>query len=172
MIMQWPEVSELLGKLGIKMNEIKSGPLKATPSPLDEAGRRVTEDMIRESQGWFLDLVRTRRQVDTAAIPGLEQGRVYSGREALRHKLVDEIGGEADALEWMQEKKKVPKGLKIIDWKPRRGSDWPAISAIFGGAGRTMSEAARGAVAELVDEAGLGAMRLDGLVSVWQPRKN
>ena len=34
-----------------------------------------------------------RRGVVTSAIPGLEQGRVFSGREALTHRLVDEIGG-------------------------------------------------------------------------------
>src|SRR6516165_9793066 len=43
-IMQWPEVSGLLDKLGIKMNELKSGPLKANPSPfqpMDEAGKKL-----------------------------------------------------------------------------------------------------------------------------------
>ena len=43
-IMQWPEVSELLDKLGVKVNEIKSGPLKAQPSPFqpaDEASKKV-----------------------------------------------------------------------------------------------------------------------------------
>ena len=68
-IMQWPEVSELMAKVGIKMNEIKSGPLKATPSmfqPLDDPGRSLTEKMIKEGQQWFLGLVTTRRGVVTA----------------------------------------------------------------------------------------------------------
>src|SRR5690606_40530649 len=94
-IMQWPEISGLLDKIGVKVNEVKSGPLKANPSPfqpMDETGRALAESMIAESHQWFLDLVRTRRQVATNSIPGLEQGRVFSGREALQHKLIDEIG--------------------------------------------------------------------------------
>ena len=56
-IFQWPEFAQLLEKLGIKVNEIKSGPLKANPSPflpLDDAGRSAAEEMVAESQRWFL----------------------------------------------------------------------------------------------------------------------
>ena len=85
-IAQWPEVAVLLDKLGVKMNEIKSGNLKAVPSPflpLDEGGRQVTQNMVNEGFKWFLNLVETRRGVKTAEIAGLEQGRIFSGREAL-----------------------------------------------------------------------------------------
>ena len=76
-IFQWPEFTQLLEKLGIKVNEIKSGPLKANPSPflpLDDAGRSAAEEMVAESQRWFLDLVRTRRNIDTKSVAGLEAG--------------------------------------------------------------------------------------------------
>ncbi len=79
-IFQWAEVSQLLDKLGVKMNEIKSGPLKANPSPfqpVDEAGKAAAEQMVAESQRWFVGLVATRRGIDTASVAGLEQGRVY-----------------------------------------------------------------------------------------------
>jgi hypothetical protein len=85
-IFQWAEVSQLLDKLGVKMTEIKSGPLKANPSmfqPIDEAGRSVAEQMVAESKRWFVGLVATRRNIETPGVPGLEQGRVFSGREAL-----------------------------------------------------------------------------------------
>ena len=52
-IFQWAEVTQLLDKLGVKMNEIKSGPLKANPSPfqpMDEAGKALAEQMVAESQ--------------------------------------------------------------------------------------------------------------------------
>ena len=173
-IMQWPEVSELLAKLGVKMNEIKSGPLKATPSPfqpLDEAGRKVTELMIAESQVWFLDLVRKRRGVNTKEIPGLEEGRVFSGREAVRFKLADELGGEAEAVRWLEQERKVDKGLRIVDWRPSRESSWPfnpLAEANSGGIINSAREIARA----VLEETGLSAIRLDGLVSVWHPSKN
>ncbi len=174
-IMQWPEVSELLAKLGVKMNEIKSGPLKASPSPfqpVDEPSRQVVQAMILEGQRWFLGLVTSRRNVKTGEIPGLEQGRVYSGREAQTHKLVDEIGGETEVVRYLQEKRNVPKDLKIVDWKPKRQSDWPLTTSeagIFGWlAGRMFGDLG----ARLAQDPNLGSVGLDGLVSVWHPGKN
>jgi protease IV len=171
-IFQWAEVSQLMDKLGVKMNEIKSGPLKANPSPfspLDEAGKTAAEQMVAESMRWFVGLVATRRGIDTASVSGLEQGRVYSGREALTYKLVDQIGGEAEAVKYLVEKRNVPKDLKVVDWKPKRDSDWgflklstQAVAYLLGG--RIGEE-----FTHLLDsDQTLGRMRLDGLVSVWQ----
>ena len=174
-IMQWPEVSELMNKLGIKMNEIKSGPLKASPSPfqpLDEAGRAVTEQMIKESQAWFLGLVSSRRGVRTADIPGLEAGRIFSGREAVQYKLVDELGGESEAVRWLEQERKVDKGLRIVDWRARRDTDWSLIGAASQLLGGGIATAVRETLFGVLDEAGLGAFRLDGLVSVWHPSKH
>ena len=173
-IMQWPEVTELLAKLGVKMNEIKSGPLKASPSPfqpIDPASRKVTEEMIQDSHKWFLDLVRTRRGVSTAEIPGLEEGRVFSGREAVRYKLADRIGGEAEAVQWLEDERKVQKKLSIVDWRPSRPAEWPFSTfseAVSGG----VLETIRAATRTVLEETGLSTIRLDGLVSVWHPAKN
>jgi protease IV len=174
-IMQWPEFTELLAKVGVKMNEVKSGPLKATPSPfqpLDDQTRALTQTMIMEGQRWFLDLVTTRRGVKTAEIPGLEQGRVFSGREAFQHKLVDELGGEAEVVRWLEEKRKVKKGLRIVDWKPRNDADWSLLGATSGAVSSGLAEAVRESIAAVLKEAGLSAISLDGLVSVWHPGKN
>jgi protease IV len=175
-IMQWPEVSELLGKLGVKMNEIKSGPLKASPSPfqpIDEPSRKVTQQMIMDGQAWFLSLVKDRRGVLTANIGGLEQGRVFSGREAQTLKLVDEIGGEAEALRWLETKRNVTPGLKLVDWKPRRQSPWTAMVSNDSSIGRWLISAFVSQLSTTIkQEAGFGQTSLDGLMSVWQPAKN
>ena len=105
-IVQWPEVVQLLDKIGVKMNEVKSGPLKASPSPfepLDDASRKVAEGMVNDGFKWFVGLVETRRSVKAADIPGLLDGRIFSGREALQVKLVDQIGGEEEAVKWLKE---------------------------------------------------------------------
>lgn len=173
-IMQWPEFSELFGKLGVKVHEVKSGPLKATPSmfqPVDEAGREVVQDMIGDGQKWFLELVGQRRKIVTSAVPGLEDGRIFSGREALKHKLIDEIGGEATAVAWLTEKRKVPKGLKIVDWKPGSSLGLPFIGgwSVTGWLAETLG---LGALNLIGENNGLRAIALDGLVSVWHPGKN
>jgi protease IV len=170
-IFQWPEVSGLLDKFGVKMNEIKSGPLKAVPSmfePVTPQGRKVSEEMVAESQKWFLNLVTTRRGVVTADIPGLEQGRIYSGREALQHKLVDSIGGESEVLKYLEDVRKTPKSLKIVDWRPRRDTDfgWLRFSAAVLG---RMFGSSNAEHQILNIQQGFSASLLDGLVSVWQP---
>jgi protease IV len=172
-IFQWAEVSQLLDKVGVKMNEIKSGPLKANPSPfqpLDEAGKRIAEQMVAESQRWFVGLVAARRGIDTASVAGLEQGRVFSGREALSYKLVDQIGGEAEVVKWLEEKRNIPKGLKVQDWRPKRESDWGLLSSAAATALRALigADAAERLFAVLREDGAFARLRLDGLISIWQ----
>ncbi len=108
-IFQWADVTELMQTLGIKVEEVKSGPLKAVPSPFeptDEKGRALAEEMVQEAKVWFVDLVAKRRQIEPATVPGLTDGRIYSGRQALALKLVDDDrrreGGQALAAEGAQ----------------------------------------------------------------------
>jgi protease-4 len=169
-IFQWPEFSGLLEKLGIKVNEIKSGPLKANPSPfqpLDEPGRKAAEKMVAESQRWFLNLVRTRRMVDTAKVEGLEEGRVFSGREALSHKLIDQVGGEPEVVRYLEDQRRVPKGLKIVDWKVSRDSDWDLVRLATKALARATGISAFDQLAHVVGEDRLATLRLDGLLSIW-----
>jgi protease IV len=170
-IFQWAEVTQLLDKIGVKMNEVKSGPLKANPSPfqpLDDAGKAAAEQMVADSQKWFVGLVASRRNIDTRSVTGLEQGRIFSGREALTYKLIDEIGGEAEAVQWLEQKRDVPKGLKVVDWKPKRGSDWTWVGASAAVIGYLFGDRIGGEFAQLLsNDHSFGTMRLDGLVSVW-----
>jgi protease IV len=174
-IFQWAEITELMAKLGVKMHEVKSGPLKATPSPFqptDEAGKAVAQEMIAESFSWFAGLVSERRGIDTAAVPGLMQGRIYSGREALGYKLVDRIGGEDEAQLWLEDTRGVTKGLKIVDWKPSRDPAW----GLLGDAAMALAQWIGGpigeAVTRLMNARVLATLQLDGLVAVWQPLEN
>jgi protease IV len=175
-IFQYPEVSELLAKVGVKVNEIKSGPLKATPSifqPLDQNGRQITEQMVAESQRWFVGLVADRRKVNTTSIPGLEQGRVYSGRDALGHKLVDAIGGEPEARRWLEEVRSVDKNLEIIDWRPRRTNEWSWFRLATAALGLvTPGGDASELLPAAIRDPRLRTLALDGLVSVWHPGEN
>jgi protease-4 len=171
-IFQWAEVTELLQTLGIKVEEVKSGPLKAVPSPfqpIDERGRAVTEEMVQDAKGWFLDLVSDRRKIEPRSVPGLTDGRIYSGRQAVQLKLVDQIGDERAAISWLTKEGKVPAGLKIVDWKPTQES-----AGLFGWLFQSLA-ASIGLSAERI--AGIAGqisatLKLDGLVSVWHPAGN
>jgi protease-4 len=139
---------------------------------VDEAGRQNAQQMVAESMQWFKGLVSSRRHIDTSSVPGLEQGRVYSGREALEHKLIDKIGGETEAQKWLEEQRGITPGLKIVDWKPKNEDSWGLFSMMS----RALTGLIGGSAARILglagDEARLGLLQLDGLVSVWQPPKN
>jgi protease IV len=174
-IFQWADVSQLLDKVGVKMNEVKSGSLKAVPSmfaPLDEQGRKLTEEMVAESQRWFVGLVSSRRQINPADVPGLTQGRIFSGRQAVDSKLVDGLGGEREAVQWLETKRGVTKGLAIVDWKPRADSSWGMLGALGPALRLALGSQAQEFMARIADNGGLARLPLDGLVSVWHAGSN
>ena len=168
-IFQWAQVTELLKTLGIKVEEVRSGPLKAVPSPFeptDEQARAMTEEMVQEAKVWFVDLVSERRDIEAPSIPGLTDGRIYSGRQAVELKLADEIGDEKAAMNWLVKERNVPRGLKIVDWKP--ASESSGLSGwLFQSLAATMGLSAN----RLAGIAGqiTATLKLDGLVSVWHP---
>ena len=168
-IFQWADVSELMRTLGVKVEEVKSGPLKAVPNPFeptDEKGRALAAEMVQEAKVWFVDLVGKRRNIEPAAVPGLTDGRVYSGRQALALKLVDEIGDERAAKRWLQKERDVTPGLSVVEWKPQSesGGIW---GWLFGSIASSFGIAADNFVS-LFGQVSEG-LRLDGLVSLWHP---
>lgn len=168
---QWPEFSDLLDKVGVKFNEVKSGVLKAAPSPfapMTEGARKVMEDTIADGFAWFLSLVKERRGIEPETVPGLKDGRIFSGREAVTHKLVDEIGGEAEAKAWLESSRGVAKDLTVVDWKPEPQNSWGLSSAVSSAAGNLAAAGAQGLV-KSISGGGLGTVGLDGLLSVWHP---
>ncbi len=171
-IFQWAEISDLLTKLGVRVEEIRSGPLKANPSlfqPADEQARQISQELVEEAEAWFVGLVAERRK---AAGPELEQirsGRIYTGRQALKVGLIDAIGDERTAVEWFETNRNVPKDLRIIDWKPESASSsgfWRSAVARLGqAAGFSTLE-----TAILSEVNPLGDRPLDGLFSIWHPQ--
>jgi protease-4 len=171
-LFQWADVTELLHTLGIKVEEVKSGPLKAVPSPFeptDEKTREMTENMVDDAKAWFFDLVAKRRSIAPDSVAGLTEGRIYSGRQAVALKLVDTIGDEKAAIAWLQDERQVAKGLKVVDWKPG-GSSSGVLDWVTGSVARLFGSTA-GNLAGLFDQIS-SSLKLDGLVSLWHPPAN
>ncbi|AFC73099.1 signal peptide peptidase SppA [Rickettsia montanensis] len=119
-ILQTAEITELAQKLGIKFNNFKSGELKAVPNPtekLTEAVRVTIMENIEDTYNFFLELVSERRNLPIEEVKKLADGRVYSGRQALKLKLVDAIGSEDTALKWLQEVQKINVNLLVKDYQ-------------------------------------------------------
>ncbi|MEW6635076.1 MAG: signal peptide peptidase SppA [Pseudomonadota bacterium] len=169
-LIQYPDVSGLMDKLGIKLEEVKSSPLKASPSPFKpttDDERTMVRKPILDSYDWFVGIVAERRKMTHEQALALADGSIFTGRQGLTNGLVDAVGGETEAIDWLATKG-VDGKLKVIEWKDseRRGG------FLFS---KTMVKAAANALGlpdaggDVIRELGADRLFLDGLVSVWHP---
>jgi protease IV len=167
-IFAYPDVSQLLGTIGVKMEEVKSGELKAEPSgthPVPEKAKIVMQEMVNDGFTWFKGLVADRRKLDAATVDRLADGRVYSGRQALTVKLIDELGTEENARAWLAKEKAIAADLETITREPPTTDNKPKLNLSWG---RAASDA-------VLESLGLDAFRqkaevakLDGLLVLWR----
>lgn len=157
---QHVNAGQLMDTIGIDLDKVASGPLKAEPDfnePLEGAPRQSIAELVDDSFQWFVDIVAERRGLPRPAALALADGRIVTGRVGLEAGLIDAIGGEAEALAWLEAERGVPADLDVVTaWpQPDQGVDW--LSLVLGSKAR----------AALGLPAG-GPMPLDGLVSLWQ----
>ena len=170
-IFQYPEISALLDKLGVKVEDIKSAPLKAEPNPFKPTtpeARAVIDGVVKDTFAWFVDIVAERRKMPWSEARTLADGRIYTGRQALDAKLIDEIGGEEAALAWLATKG-VDAKLPIRNWEPSRPgrglfSYADALIWIAQTTGLSPSLIPAAVLDRILPE----SLKLDGLLSVWQ----
>jgi protease-4 len=120
-ILQTGEVSGLLGRLGVAAEAITSGPLKDQPSftrGLTSQGRDYLNGLVGDMYDQFVGMVAAARHLDVEQVRGLADGRAYTGRQAQKFGLVDEIGGEIEAREWLARERGVPVSVPAEDLKP------------------------------------------------------
>jgi protease-4 len=170
-LFQVPNVSQLLDRLGVKVETERSTPLKAAPSgvePTSPEAREAVRALLRESYDWFRSLVQSRRGLSDPELAAVADGRVFSGRQALGLRLVDEVGSEREAIAWLQKEKSLATGLPVRDY--RRASTFQDLG--LGGAAAAAAAALgfEGAARQLERIAEKAeAVTLDGLLAVWQP---
>ncbi|SED29363.1 signal peptide peptidase A. Serine peptidase. MEROPS family S49 [Rhizobiales bacterium GAS188] len=171
-IFQNPNVTQLLTTVGVKMEVIKSSPLKASPNPFEATPPEATAAMaalVGDTFAWFKNLVRERRHLDEQALAKVADGRVFAGAQALSLKLIDGIGGEDEALAWLKSEKGIDTDLPIRNWTAERG----------GWLRRLTGDAMMGALSQLgladaskLISAASGPVRAQvtsGLLVLWQP---
>jgi protease-4 len=160
-LMQSVEVTDMLAKLGIQADSIKSAPLKATPNPLEKLtpdARAAAEDVVMDMYDMFVDMVAERRGLDRETTLKLADGRVYTGRQAIQNGLIDEIGGEREARAWLKSAHNIDERLPIsvIEIRHDKGFLSTLLDDLVG---KAMGKA-------LFSE----RLRLDGLISLWHPQ--
>ena len=169
-LFEFPNVSGLLDKLGVQVETVKSAPLKASPNgfePTSEAARAALASLVSDSFAWFKGLVKDRRALSDDELAAVVDGRVFTGRQGLPLKLIDQVGTEDDAVAWLEANKGIAKGLPIRDWKDERSFE---RLGLFGTAAALSKALGWPILADMLDRAAAieRAPMLDGLVSVWQ----
>ena len=155
-IMQTADITGLLDKIGIKPESVKSAPLKAQPNPLETftpEAREAAREVVLDLYEMFVGMVEERRRLGRDQTLALADGRVFTGRQAVANGLIDALGGEAEAREWLDEVRDVDSAVPVRDVEI--GGPEDKLRDFLGG---------------LVEKAIFSErLRLDGLISLWHP---
>jgi protease-4 len=120
-ILQTYEVVDLMKKIGVNPLIYKSSDLKATPSMYEKPTLKVDKvlnESIKDSHEFFMEMVSKRRNISMQKTKILADGRIYTGRQALKVGLVDEIGYEEEAVEYLKSVKDINTDkLRIYDYE-------------------------------------------------------
>ena len=103
-IMQFTKLKGLYEKVGLEQQVVKSGKFKDTGSPvrdLTDEERELLQATLDDVHNQFIDAVFEGRQehLTRGEIVALADGRIFSGQQALEHKLVDQLGNLPDAID-------------------------------------------------------------------------
>lgn len=164
-MLQSPDISGLLGKLGISVDLLVSGPLKAQPSlvqSLSPAGREMLQGIVTDLYDQFITMVSDGRHMPIEAVRKLADGRPYTGAQALKLGLIDQIGDSDDARKWLLKAGSLPEQTRVeeIGGVVRPIGLVPRIIYFLTG------NNSQGSVLSFLPQA---ISAVDGTVSIWEP---
>jgi len=96
-----PNISKTLDKLGIKVERISRGKNSGMMSlftPVEEVNMNVLTSYMEDFYWKFVDRVAAGRKMTKEQVHEVAQGRVWTGKQALKNGLIDAIGGLEDAI--------------------------------------------------------------------------
>lgn len=173
-LFQFPNFTELLKTVGVQVESVKSSPLKAAPNgyePTSPEARAALDALVKDSYAWFKGLVQKRRGMDDAQLAKVSDGRVFTGRQAVDLKLIDQLGDEKAAIAWLVAEKKVKPDLPVHDFKmsPRFGD----LTFLRTAAAVTLDALGLSSIARQVEQTGVvravDRLGLDGMLALWEP---
>jgi protease IV len=173
-LFQYPNFADLLNKVGVSYETIKSSPLKASPNGLEPTtpeARAAIEALVSDSFAWFKDMVKDRRKLEGADLDKVVDGRVFTGRQAIALKLADEIGREQEAIDWLEKTSKIDPKTPVRDWRlhPR----FSELSFLHLGMTAMLDGLGLGSLAHQFEVSGAlqaaEKLNLDGLLMLWHP---
>ena len=100
-IMEFPNASELMDKIGVRMETVQSSEHKDIGSPfrdMTEGDRALLQAVVQDVYDQFVDVVAAERELPRDVVLAIADGRLLSGRQAIRAGLADAEGNIEDAI--------------------------------------------------------------------------
>jgi protease-4 len=122
-LIQVPNISGLMQKIGVKSVVVKSGQHKDLASmtrEMTDAERQILQGLMDDVHGQFIDVVAKARKLDRKRVEALADGRIFTGREAKSLGLVDQLGNLQDAIDRAAALAGLPGKPKVIQERKRR----------------------------------------------------
>lgn len=113
--MEFANIEKLLEKIGVRGMVVKAGEYKDVGSPfreMSEQEKKLLQDVIDDVHSQFIKAIAEGRNMQEAEVRAIADGRIFTGRQALDLRLVDQLGDLADSI-------KVAGELVGIKGKPR-----------------------------------------------------
>ncbi len=133
-VMAFSNIEELTDKIGIKPIIIKSGKYKDVGSPLrgmKPEERKLLQSVVDDVHQQFVQAVAKGRGLSVSEVKEIADGRIMTGQQALKLKLIDEIGGLEKTLELLAKKIGVEGRPRVIEEKEKTPFfDWLLQSSL------------------------------------------
>ncbi len=103
-IMAFTNFEGLMKKVGVRPEVIKAGKFKDTGSParsMSKKEKKYLQAVVKDVHNQFIEAVTKGRNLSKQQAKELADGRIFTGRQALDLKMVDELGGLEDAISSM-----------------------------------------------------------------------
>ncbi|KJR42711.1 signal peptide peptidase SppA, 36K type [Candidatus Magnetoovum chiemensis] len=100
--MELVNIEDLFNKLGIKSETIKAGKYKDLASmfkEMSEKERQILQESLDDIHNQFIQAVAEGRKIPIEIVRQLADGRIFTGAQAYKLKLVDELGTLNDAID-------------------------------------------------------------------------
>jgi protease-4 len=173
-LVQYPNFTDLLKTIGVKVEDVKSSPLKASPNgfePTSPEARAALASIVMDSYDWFKGLVSSRRKLDGEALAKVADGRVFTGRQAIDLKLIDQLGDERTAVAWLAKEKGIPANTPVRNY--RLSPRFSEFSFLHLTAVSLLEMAGLDGFARSLEQSGAFAaaerLNLDGVLALWHP---
>ncbi len=117
------------------------------------------------------DLVQDTRKLDADSLARVADGRVFTGRQALALKLIDELGNEQTAIAWLAKEKGIDPKTPVRNYRLR--TRFGDLSFLHLTAVAALDAVGLTSLARRIEESGavqaVERLNLDGLLALWHP---